>query len=235
MCCKHGDDETIARSAKSSNRLKYTEINGCNSPLCYYDAVMRKHKLIDIKIMIPDIHVDLKYASTDNFMEMNLYCCLRKAYLQPAVALMLEISQKYLQELHPGYSLVVYDAARPLQIQQLMWDKLQLPVHEKIRFLSNPRFGSIHNFGAAVDVSIIDLMGKELDMGTTYDHIGEEAWPVLENRMLQERKLTVQQLENRQLLKNVMRTGGFWGIQTEWWHFNAMTRDEARHKYQLIQ
>lgn len=232
--CRQQINDFKAGMVAKPGRVQFAEIFGCNAPVCYYDAIMCRHKLTDVEKFIPGIRVELKYASTDNFMQTNLYCCLRKAYLQPAVAQMLAISQQYLSELHPGYSLVVYDAARPLQVQQMMWDHLQLPVHEKTKFLSNPKYGSIHNFGAAVDVSVVRSDGTAIDMGTDYDHIEEEAYPKLEQRMLIEGKLTHEHIENRQLLRDVMRKGGFWGIQTEWWHFNAMTRDEARQRFQII-
>jgi zinc D-Ala-D-Ala dipeptidase len=163
-----------------------------------------------------------------------LYGCLKKAYLQPDIAQRLVHCQSWLSEQRPGYRLIVYDAARPQQIQKIMWDSLHLPLHEKVKFLSNPAFGSLHNFGAAVDVSIVDDKGFVLDMGAPFDHIGEEAHPVMEWQMLQSGKLTPLHIENRNLLRTVMRKGGFWGIQTEWWHFNAMTREVAAAKYTLI-
>jgi len=224
----------FSRKMQCSYGEKLIELLDCNSPVCYFDAIMRKNNLVDINSIDPSILVELKYATTDNFMGMNLYGCLCKAYFLPEVANRLVQCQKYLKELHPQYSIIVYDAARPLQIQQIMWDSLDLPVYEKIKFLSNPAFGSVHNYGAAVDVSIIGADGLPLDMGTPFDFIGEEAHPQLEWQMLQEEQLTTEQIENRQLLRQVMRKGGFWGIQTEWWHFNAMTREAAAQNYSLI-
>jgi zinc D-Ala-D-Ala dipeptidase len=212
----------------------FLSLSGVKTPVCYYDAIMQRNGLVDVLSVDPSLLIELKYATTDNFMHMNLYGCLQKAYLLPDVAKRLAICQQYLKQLHPEYSLVVYDAARPVQVQQAMWNSLDLPVHEKVKFLSNPRNGSLHNYGAAVDVSVIDNLGKILDMGTHFDDAGEEAYPVLENKMLREGRLTDEHIRNRELLRKVMRKGGFWGIQTEWWHFNAMTREYARNHYNLI-
>jgi len=219
---------------KSGKLLDLSRVSGVNTPVCYYDAIMQRNGLVDVSKVDASLRIELKYATNDNFMQMNLYGCLQKAYLLPQVAQQLAMCQQYLKELHPGFSLVVYDAARPLQVQQMMWDNLDLPLHEKVKFLSNPRNGSIHNFGAAVDVSVLNDQGMLLDMGTPFDYAGEEAYPSLEWKMLQENRLTVQQVKNRELLRRVMRKGGFWGIQTEWWHFNSMTREHARNHYNLI-
>lgn len=228
-------EEKSAIRSEHCLKMRYQALTGCGSPVCYYDAVMRRNGLVNMKEIDTGFVVNLRYATNENFTGLNMYCCLRRAYLQPPIAKMLQNSLNYLRKLKPGYTLIIFDAARPLQVQQLMWDNLDLPLHEKVKYLSNPKFGSLHNYGAAVDVSVIDHSGKELDMGTQYDHIGNEAHPVMEFEMLKSGMLTSGQLENRQLLRNVMRKGGFWGIQTEWWHFNAMTRDEARQKFQIIQ
>ncbi len=199
------------------------------------ETKMIKHGLIDIHTLDSSIVVDLKYSSEGNFLGKNVYQGMQRAYLQPEVGQMLVESQKYLKSIDPDLSLIVFDAARPRSIQQKMWDALDLPFNEKIKFLSNPVNGSIHNFGAAVDVGIIDIQGNLLDMGTDFDHIGEQAYPVKELEMLKQGMLTHIHVTNRRLLRSVMRKGGFWGIQTEWWHFNACTRKEARERYEIIE
>ena len=196
---------------------------------------MIEHGLVDVKELDPTIIVDLKYSTTDNFLGKNVYDGMKHAYLQPDVAKMLIKAQKYLKSIYPEFSLIVYDAARPRSIQQKMWDAVDAPFQEKIRFLANPVNGSIHNFGAAVDVSIVDADGKPLDMGTGFDYMGELAYPSLEEEMLELGRLKPIHVENRRLLRRVMRHGGFWGIQSEWWHFNACSRAEARERYQIIE
>jgi D-alanyl-D-alanine dipeptidase len=116
-----------------------------------------------------------------------------------------------------------------------MWDTINVPYSERSKYVSNPANGSLHNFGAAVDVTIRDIHGFELDMGTPYDYFGELAYPREEERMLEEGKLTHIQLLNRQLLRDVMEKGGFQGITTEWWHFNSCYRREAYERYRIIE
>ena len=116
-----------------------------------------------------------------------------------------------------------------------MWDTIAVPYSEKSKYVSNPKNGSLHNFGAAVDLSIVDQNGIELDMGTKYDYFGELAYPREEERMIKEGKLTHIQLLNRELLRTVMIAGGFFGITTEWWHFNSCKRNEAYSRYKIIE
>jgi len=191
--------------------------------------------LIDIKSIDSTVVVDLKYSTTDNFLGLDVYGTFNKCYLQPDVANKLKTAQQLLRSKFPYYNIVVYDAARPRSIQYKMWDTIDVPVVERSKYLSNPQNGSLHNFGAAVDVSIIDENGYVLDMGTGYDYFGELAYPREEERMNREGKLTRIQLLNRELLRTVMLQAGFAGITTEWWHFNSCTRQEAFSRYKIIE
>jgi zinc D-Ala-D-Ala dipeptidase len=192
--------------------------------------------LINIQQLDSSILVDLKYASEDNFMGADVYEGLSTAFLQPDVAEKLVKAQQLLKQKHPDLNLIIYDAARPFAVQQKMWDTLRVPLNEKTKYLSNPaNGGSIHNYGAAVDISIADENGTALDMGTPYDFFGELAHPVKEQEMLDRGLLTEEQIINRKLLREVMKKAGFFNIQTEWWHFNSCTRDRAKELYQLIE
>ena len=164
-----------------------------------------------------------------------MYGNFNKAYLQKDVAEKLVQAQKYLNELIEGYCLIIYDAVRPLSVQQKMWDTLKVSFNEKIKFLSNPKLGSLHNFGAAVDISILDERHHALDMGTPFDYEGELAYPESEVKLLKEGKLSVVQINNRKLLRKVMYKAGFFNIETEWWHFNSCTLEQAMKKYKIIE
>ena len=194
-----------------------------------------KYGLVDIKTIDSNIVVDLKYSTTDNFIGIDMYGELNKCYLQPDVAQKLKRCQQFLKTKFPYYNLIVYDAARPRSIQAKMWDTLKIPYQERSKYLSNPKGGSLHNFGAAVDISIIDENNYVIDMGTKYDYFGELAYPREEDRMIEEGKLTHQQLLNRELLRSIMAQGGFFCITTEWWHFNSCSRNEAYTKYSIIE
>ncbi len=191
--------------------------------------------LTDVKTMDSSIVIDLKYSTTDNFLGMDVYGDFNKCYLQPDVAEKLKCAQHCLKEKFPYYNLIVYDAARPRSVQRIMWDTVDIPYIERSKYLSSPTGGSLHNFGAAVDISIIDENGYVLDMGTPYDYFGELAYPREEERMIREGKLTYKQLLNRELLRSVMQQAGFWGITTEWWHFNSCSRDKAYEKYTILE
>ena len=191
--------------------------------------------LIDIKTIDTSIVVDLKYSTNNNFLGLDMYGDFNKCYLQPDVAEKLKCSQEILKSRFPFYNLMIFDAVRARSIQRKMWDTIDVPYYERSKYVSNPNNGSLHNFGAAVDVSIIDAHGIELDMGTPYDYFGELAYPREEERMIEEGKLTHIQLLNRKLLREVMESGGFMGITTEWWHFNSCYRKEAYEKYSIIE
>ncbi|MBI2270381.1 MAG: M15 family metallopeptidase [Bacteroidetes bacterium] len=191
--------------------------------------------LVNVKQIIPSVLIDLRYSGLNNFMDTDVYGDIANAYLQPDVTEKLAKAQNALREKHPGYNLIIYDAARPLRVQQLMWDSIKVPKGEKTKYLSNPQYGSLHNYGAAVDIGIADSLGRELDMGTPYDFFGEEASPRREAAMLAEGKLTIVHVKNRQMLRDIMYKAGFFNIQTEWWHFNACTLENAARSYKLIE
>jgi D-alanyl-D-alanine dipeptidase len=192
--------------------------------------------LVDIQTLDNSILVDLKYASNDNFMKKKLYFTIDKLYLQKDVAKRLVQVQHYLKSIRPDLSLLVYDGVRPLSVQKAMWIALDtIPVRERTKFVSNPASGSIHNYGAAVDLTLATNDGKPLDMGAGYDDIRKIAYPSMEDYFLKTGELTIEQVSNRKLLRYVMKTQGFTNINTEWWHFNACNRVEAEKKYQILE
>lgn len=230
-----GDGADIVYNPSGLERRSWSDVFvDYRKPMPELEVRMIKLGLVDVGQMSDQIKVDLKYASEDNFLGQDVYMGLKRAYLQPEVAMMLIEASGYLSELRPGYSIVVFDATRPVEVQQKMWDMVDVPLKEKVKFLSNPRNGSLHNFGAAVDVGIVDEMGEEIDMGSPFDYMGELAWPVKEKELLEKGLLQPEHIKNRQLLRQVMYKSGFYNIQTEWWHFNAMRREVAKAKYPII-
>ncbi len=205
-------------------------------PSCLLDEYLVNQGLINIQSLDSSILVDLKYSTTDNFMKTNMYGCLTNCYLQPDIADRLKLCQEYLKKKDSTLTLLIYDGVRPRSVQQYMWDLLDMPINEKTKFVSNPKKGSLHNFGAAVDITLANALSEEaLDMGTDFDHFGILAWPIKEKQMLEDSLLTKQQIDNRKLLRRSMRAGRFFNIQTEWWHFNACYRDSAYIKYKIIE
>lgn len=191
--------------------------------------------LVNIQDIDPSILVDLKYSTEDNFMEKDVYGHLKRAYLQSSVAEDLSKCQAALKERDSSLSLLVYDAVRPRSVQQYMWDILDMPIWEKTKFVSNPKNGSLHNYGCAVDLTIADSEGNPLDMGAGYDDSKKIAYPKFEQAYLDSGMLNQDQINNRILLREVMSAGGFWNIQTEWWHFNRYSRDRAKEMFEIIE
>ena len=192
--------------------------------------------LSDVHTVNNNIQVELKYATTDNFMKIKLYQRMTNAFLQNDVAIRLGKCQDYLETMHPNWHLLVYDAVRPLSVQKQMWKALDtIPVKDRVKFVSNPANKSIHNYGAAVDLTIADENGLPIDMGAAYDDINKIAYPSLETEFLLKGLLSQKQIDNRKLLRKVMSQYGFSGIETEWWHFNACTRSKAARKYKVLE
>ncbi len=149
--------------------------------------------------------IDIKYATSDNFVKEPIYPCGR-FFLRPDVAAALREINAALKP--RGYKLMLFDGYRPRPAQQKLWDKVPNP-----DYVAPPSEGSMHNRGVAVDLTLADLEGHEADMGTRYDFFGPEAHRDFT-------KLPGEVLERRLLLRSVMEAGGFQSIRTEWWHFS---------------
>ncbi len=227
--------EKMDTAAEESKRLKEKQEE--EKSISKIERTLIDSGLVNIQDIDSTLQVDVKYATTDNFMGKVLYPNYEKVYLQPEVAKRLAKAQKALQALDSNLTLLVFDGARPRSVQQSMWDAMDtIPFNERVNFLSNPANGSVHNYGCAVDLTIKDkTTGKWLDMGADYDDLRKIAYPRHEQAFLEQGKLTKKQLQNRKLLRRVMRAGGFYVIQTEWWHFNAFTRETAKERYSIIE
>lgn len=191
--------------------------------------------LVPVDYYNKDIYWDLKYATSDNFMHRILYDTLKVVYVQNQVAKKLAACQTYLSSINASYHLLVYDGLRPLSVQREMWDALDtIPVAERGKFVSNPANGSVHNYGAAVDITICTTKNSPLDMGAGYDDIRKIAYPSLEAQFLASGELKKDQVANRQLLRKVLRHQGFINIPSEWWHFNEFARSRVKNTYKIV-
>lgn len=197
------------------------------------DEKMEALGLVDVTTAAPDVVVSLMYARPDNFTGVKLYNTLTRAYLHTKAADALAKAQKQLGELKPGYRLKICDASRPMSAQKRMYDVVRgTPMAP---YVSNPRNGGgLHNYGMAVDVTIVDDQDRELDMGTKVDHLGKEANIHTEETMVRKGILTRRQVDNRKLLRSVMTNAGYTPLKSEWWHFNLCTRAYARAHYPLL-
>lgn len=200
------------------------------------DSILLYHNLVDVQKLNGRIYVDLKYAGEDNFLKMRLYEKINKAYLQKDVAERISKCQDYLTEIDSGLHLLIYDAVRPVSVQKKMWRALDtIPSKDRGNYVSNPANRSLHNYGAAVDLTICDSKGIPLDMGAEFDEFSEIAYPSMEPTFLASGQLTPEQVNNRKLLRRVMRSQYFRNLPTEWWHFNACSREDAKNKYSFLE
>jgi len=176
--------------------------------------------MVDIAGINSRVLVHLVYSTPDNFLRDDVYGDLEACYLRGDAADQLSRAQDALESRNKGFRLMVYDCVRPRTIQYEMWRMVKGTRQET--YVAEPEKGSIHNYGAAVDLTIADENGAPLNMGTPFDSFGEASQPRYEKQMLKQGRLTRGQVANRQMLRDVMREAGFIGIPEEWWHFQTV-------------
>lgn len=170
-------------------------------------AVDSANKMVELRSLIPQLVYDLRYAENNNFVHRRMYPAgTNETYLrQPAAIALLKV-QKELNE--KGLGLKIFDAYRPYSITVKFWELVK-----DERYVANPAKGSGHNRGIAVDLTLIHLLtGEELNMGTGFDNFSDTAHQTFIN-------LPEEILQNRLLLKSIMKKNGFESLSTEWWHY----------------
>ena len=210
-----------------------------------YEERMRKAGLVDIQSLDDEIEVLLKYATEDNFVGQNMYGTLRKAFFRPHFAKKIVEAQRLLRERHSDYSLLIYDAARPLSVQKRMRKAVEgTPL---TAYVADGARGGRHNYGVAVDLTIIDSNGQILDMGAPFDHFGREAWIGTDkNTTLASYKAYVEwqrkegiisneAARNRTLLLESMDAVGLRPDAKDWWHYQErISMPRTREIYPLL-
>jgi zinc D-Ala-D-Ala dipeptidase len=152
-----------------------------------------------------DFVFDMKYATEDNFLKAKVYDCAECYLRWNTVQALIMANKAFMKK---GYRIKLYDCYRPLTIQKRMWAIVPNP-----KYVADPAKGSIHNRGGAVDITLVDVAGNELDMGTAFDHFGPEAAHNYTEVSPAVRK-------NRKLLRKIMEKSGFKAFESEWWHYN---------------
>ncbi len=160
---------------------------------------------VNIKDYSKDFVYDMKYATSDNFLKAKVYDCAECFLRLKTVKAIVQANEAFMKM---GYKIKFFDCYRPLDIQKKMWKIVSNP-----SYVADPSKGSIHNRGGAVDITLVDFNGKELDMGTSFDFFGIEAGHDYFN-------LSPEILANRELLKKTMKENGFNALDSEWWHYN---------------
>jgi D-alanyl-D-alanine dipeptidase len=170
----------------------------------------RRADLVEIVKLDPTIHLDVRYATSDNFTGRSVYRQARAFLQRPAAEALVRVSRSLRER---GYGLLVFDGYRPWSVTKLFWEITPKDKREK-GFVANPAKGSKHNRGAAVDLSMYDLAtGREVEMPSAYDEFTDRADPDYAGG-------TVEQRSRRDLLRAEMEKEGFTVDPGEWWHFN---------------
>ncbi|MCC7382399.1 MAG: M15 family metallopeptidase [Deltaproteobacteria bacterium] len=189
--------------------------------------------LVDVAKLEPRFLLDIRYATADNFFGQKVYpvarCLLRKSVAERMVR-----AQAWLDQHHRGLRLLFKDCYRPDRVQYVMWASVKDT--PKRGYVADPTTatGSIHSYGAAVDLTLADAAGRELDLGTPYDFLGKLAEPRHETGFVAQGKLTAAQVERRHILRDAMLESGMRAIPNEWWHFNAGPPGEVRRRFSRL-
>lgn len=216
-----------------------------------FDSQMQKCNLVDIRELNSDILIDLKYSTTDNFVGVDMYGDLERAYFERGFADRVVEAQRILQSKHPEYTLLIYDAARPISVQRAMRKAVDGTEFES--FVADGTKGGRHNYGVAVDLTIATLDGTPLDMGAGFDDFTEAAsvkgtpdnadantrtMAVYRDYimgMVRRGILSLEAANNRILLIEVMHEAGLFPYRREWWHFEEIISISAtRERYKLL-
>ena len=218
-----------------------------------FDAKMREYNLVDIKSLpgAEDIVVSLKYSTTDNFVGKDMYGSLNKAYFTPDFAKKIIRAQQILQKYHPDYTLLIYDAARPISVQKFMRSLVEGTTLQD--FVADGTKGGRHNFGVAVDLTITPRVGEPLDMGATFDEFSDavavkgtsdtndsanrniDVYTNYVYGLVDKGLISVEAAKNRLLLIKVMLEAGLYPYRREWWHYEELTpMSETRKTRKLL-
>ncbi len=216
-----------------------------------FDKKMREYGLVDIRTLDKNILVDLKYSTTDNFVGKDMYGSLERAYLERKFAEKVLKAQQILRKRYPNYTLLIYDAARPISVQRTM--KKIVAGTEFDCFVASGKTGGRHNYGVAVDLTIADKSGKPLDMGTGFDSFDKASsvkgtpdtsdpstrtiavYRAFVRKLQADGLISKQAADNRILLLEVMLEAGLYPYRNEWWHFELInSMSSIRETYRLL-
>ena len=184
--------------------------------------------VVNIQELDPTILVDLRYSSKNNFLKRDMYGDLEECFLRRKPAEMLCQANKHLKASHPELRLLVFDGLRTRSVQKKLWDALDtIPIIERKQFVADPKKGSIHKYGAAVDLTLALENGSKLDLGIEYDHFRKLTFPALEDSLLDLGKLTNKEIESRRILRKKTTKTCFSTINSDWWHFDSFLYNET--------
>lgn len=215
--CKRVKDQAVQMTSKDSE-LEAKEVNDTVKKLpsknsdfseqaVLYDSFdgFADTTFVRLADFSNDFFYDLRYATENNFLKAKVYDCAECYTRVKTAKALIKANAAFMKK---GYRIKFFDCYRPNSVQYKMWELFPNP-----QYVANPVKGSIHNKGGAVDITLVDLEGNEVDMGTDFDFFGHKAHH-------DHLDLSDAILSHRKLLKKTMEAHGFWSIRTEWWHYN---------------
>lgn len=229
LCCCAAFAQTPEEAfvpTKPKKPLRY-----CSSAKKWLDYAKQDSSLVEITYM-RGIRLDLRYATFDNVTGHDMYCGIKRAFVHKDAMPKLKRALALLKKEMPGASFVIFDAARPLYAQSVLKSSVARTPYSN--YVSSGKTGGLHNYGLALDMSIADENGYLLDMGTDFDSFESCAGEVGEAAALKKGRLTQRQIENRNVLRSIMKRAGWVPLGSEWWHFNAFTRGYTKENYPLF-
>lgn len=215
------------------------------------DELMKSYNMVDITTLDSSILVELKYSTTDNFVGVDMYGDLERAYLEREFAQKVVLAQSILKREHPNLTLLIYDAARPISAQRAMRRCVEGSALES--FVADGTRGGRHNYGVAVDLTIATEDGTPLDMGAEFDEFSEassvkgtpdtsdkssrtiDVYRKYITELARREVITYEAARNRILLVEVMCEADLYPYRKEWWHYeDIMPMSSVRSKYRLL-
>ena len=197
-----GCKSTESSMANKKQILKNNYLKG--NSIALYEGI-NDTSFVKLKNFSGDFVFDMKYATADNFLKQKVYDCDECYLRMKTIKNLMDANAEFMQK---GYRIKLFDCYRPLDIQKKMWE-----IVPNADYVADPKKGSVHNRGGAIDITLVDADGKELDMGTPFDFFGIKAshnYKDLPNRVL----------KNRAYLNEVMLKHHFKSFESEWWHYN---------------
>lgn len=179
------------------------------------------------------MRADLRYGTARNLLCQNVYGDFQRVLLHREAAEKFLRACNDLAAARPGWSFLVFDALRPQSAQIAFWNLVKGTEQEP--YFANPEKGSLHSYGFAIDLTLVNHKGLVLDMGTDFDDLSDLAQPRYEEKFLQERRLSREQVENRRILRGFMENAGFEQLPHEWWHYDALPGAEVRGRHTRLE
>lgn len=199
------------------------------------NAYLANNGLVDVLKLDSTILTDVRYATENNFTGKVLYPVEFGIFLEPELAIRIVRAHARLREVIPDARFVIFDAARPISVQYRMFDLVKGTDKEKyIAYPSGNCPGGFHNYGMAVDLSIVNSQGTLFDMGTDFDSFSSLAHVGNERELLSSGKISHEAYRNRMLLYWLMAEQELLPYPYEWWHYQYFQNEEDKKRFELI-